>query len=462
VLSAAAGSPLAQPLQVGSFVVGNRWAIHPMEGWDATDDGRPTEQVVRRWTHFGSSGAKLIWGGEAFAVRRDGRANPRQLYHSPHNVEPMRALLQSLHHAHQQRFGTLDGLLVGLQLTHSGRFARPNRKDRLEPRIAYRHPVLDGKFNIDPADASVLFTDDDVRRLIDDYIAAAKTAQQIGFQFVDVKACHGYLGHEFLSAFDRPGPFGGDLAGRSNFLRSIIAGIRAACPGLLIGVRLSLFDRPPYRPDPARTGGGKFGPGIPESFPTPYPGFGCRRDNPLEPDLDEPVALLQMMRDQWGVALVNLSCGSPYYNPHIQRPAYFPPSDGYQPPEDPLLGCARQMLMVRQVRRLVPGLPLVGSAYTYFQEYLPHVAQAAVRDGWVDSVGLGRFVLSYPDLPADVLEGRELKVKKICRTFSDCTTAPRNGIVSGCYPLDDYYKDAPEADDLKAAKAALKQRLTLA
>jgi NADPH2 dehydrogenase len=103
---------------------------------------------------------------------------------------------------------------------------------------------------------------------------------------------------------------------------------------------------------------------------------------------------------------------------------------------------------------------MVGTAYTYFQEWLPQVAQAVVRDGWVDSVGLGRMVLAYWDLPADTLEAGELlKAKQLCRTFSDCTTAPRNGIISGCFPLDDHYKQAPEHEELKEAKAALRQRL---
>ncbi|MDH3583896.1 MAG: NADH:flavin oxidoreductase, partial [Phycisphaerae bacterium] len=190
-----------------------------------------------------------------------------------------------------------------------------------------------------------------------------------------------------------------------------------------------------------------------------YPGFGCRRDEPMHIDLDEPVRLLKMMRDELGVATVNLSAGSPYYNPHIQRPAYFPPSDGYQPPEDPLVGCHRQLDAVRQVREQVPGLPVVGSAFSYFQDFLPHVAQATVREGWVDLVGLGRLVLSYPDLPADVLEGKPLKTKKICRTFSDCTTAPRSGIISGCFPLDDYYKKSPAGEALKQAKQTLRLRL---
>jgi 2,4-dienoyl-CoA reductase-like NADH-dependent reductase (Old Yellow Enzyme family) len=465
-LSAAQGSPLAAPMKVGPFTVGNRWTIHPMEGWDATDDGLPTENVIRRWQHFGESGAKLIWGGEAFAVRRDGRANPLQLYLTPQVEKPMADLLGSLVKAHRDRFGSNadSDLLVGLQLTHSGRFCRPNRKDRLEPRIAYHHPILDRKFHIAPDDQAVVFSDSEIRQLIDCYIEAAKLAHRVGFGFVDVKHCHGYLGHEFLSAFDRPGDFGGSFENRTRFMREIISGIRAACPGLLIGVRLSLFDMPPFKPDPALSTGGKLGPGIPEDFAAslPYPGFGCNRQNPLQPDLTEPIRLLKMMRDELGVVAVNLSAGSPYYNPHIQRPAFFPPSDGYQPPEDPLVGCVRQIQMVRQVKAAVPGLPIVGTAYTYFQDFMPQVAQAVVRAGWVDSVGVGRGVLSYWDMPADVLEGNELKEKKFCRTFSDCTTAPRNGIVSGCYPLDDHYKKAPEHDALKEAKAQLRVKLAAA
>ena len=160
------------------------------------------------------------------------------------------------------------------------------------------------------------------------------------------------------------------------------------------------------------------------------------------------------MRDL-DIRLVNLSCGSPYYNPHIQRPALFPPSDGYQPPEDPLVGVARQLQMVAEIKaRFGDDLVILGSGYSYLQEYLPHVAQALVRQGKVDLAGLGRMVLSYPDLPADALETGKLTRKRICRTFSDCTTAPRNGMISGCFPLDPYYRDLPEAARLKDIKGA--------
>ena len=458
-LAAADQSPLAEPIQVGSFTVGNRWAIHPMEGWDGTEDGQPTEHTLRRWQHFGESGAKLIWGCEAYAVIPEGRANPNQLYYRPENEASLRQLQQTVINAHRQSFGSnADAdLFVGLQLTHSGRFSRPNPDKQLRPRIAYHHPLLDERCGIDVSDDSVVLTDDEIKRLIDAYIQAAKAAAQAGFQFVDVKHCHGYLGHEFLSAFTRPGPYGGDFAGRTRFLREICEGIRAEVPEMMLGVRLSFFDSFPFHPDEKTATARKRGIGVADHYSsTDYPGFGCQRDNPFEPNLEEPVRLLKLMRDELGVQLVNLSAGSPYYNPHIQRPAWYPPSDGYQPPEDPLLGCVRQIALVSEVKKQVPDLPIVGTAYSYFQEYLPHVVQPLVRNGHVDIVGLGRVVLSQWRLPADVMEGQDLaSSKKLCRTFSDCTTAPRKGLISGCFPLDDYYKSMPAFDELKKIKRDL-------
>jgi 2,4-dienoyl-CoA reductase-like NADH-dependent reductase (Old Yellow Enzyme family) len=449
ILTAGEGSPLAEPITIGNVTLGNRWCIHPMEGWDANRDGSPSAHTLRRWRHFGLSGAKLIWGGEAAAVQADGRANPHQTLATPENVQGLKALLDELLAAHRTHVGSTDDLLVGLQLTHSGRFSRPNSK-QLEPRIAYHHPLLDEKFGIDPADASVVWADSDLERLVDRYVVAAGVAHDAGYRFVDVKACHGYLLHEFLSARVRPGKFGGDFAGRTRLLRTIIGRLRDAFPELLVLVRLSAFDCVPF------VTSREVGRAMAFDHLLPYEyGFGVDRGRPLDMDLTETIQLLREMRS-WGVASVNLSCGSPYYCPHIQRPAIFPPSDGYLPPEDPLVGVARQIRATRQCKQAVGDLPLVGTGYSYLQDYLPHVAQAVVRSGGVDLVGLGRMVLSYPELPRDCLARGELARKKVCRTFSDCTTAPRSGIVSGCFPLDDYYKDLPEASELKAIKQRLK------
>jgi len=442
-----ADSPFARTYTADGFVIGNRFCILPMEGWDGTTDGRPTDLTIRRWKHFGESGAKLIWGGEAVAVRHDGRANPNQLMSSDATAGDLAKLLETLVSAHREKFGKTDDLLVGLQLTHSGRFARPNDKKRLESKILYHHPILDAKFGIEP-DASCL-SDDEIDDLIEDFVRAAKRARDAGYSFVDIKHCHGYLGHEFLSAVSREGQYGGSFENRTRFLRDVAAGIRRDVPGLAIGVRLSTFDLLPFKMGVDKVG-------EPETFEGNYPfAFGCDSQHPLEFDLSETYRFLDLLLEL-GINLVCTTAGSPYYNPHIQRPALFPPSDGYLPPEDPLAGVARQIHVTGELKKRYPQLCFVGSGYTYLQEWLPNAGQYQLRNGLADFIGIGRLVLVYPEFPADVLAGRQLQTKRLCRTFSDCTTGPRNGLVSGCFPLDPFYKDHPDAIILKAVKENLR------
>ena len=445
---------LFQPIAIGPKRCGNRLAVQPMEGCDGTLDGRPDELTFRRYVRFGSGGAKLIWGGEAVAVSHEGRANPNQLVAASHTKAGLAQLRQALVEEHRQGAGSDDGLLIGLQLTHSGRYSCPNQKGRPEPRILYHHPILDGRLNL-PLDYPLL-SDAEIEGIIEEFHAAALMASELGFDFVDIKHCHGYLGHEFLSAHTREGKYGGSFENRTRFLREIVQGIRAAAPDLRIGVRLSAFDTIPYRPDPALSTPGKPGPGIPVDHQNLIPyrwGFGVDEGDPRRADLAEPIRFLSLL-EELGVQLVNFTAGSPYYCPHIQRPALYPPSDGYLPPHDPLIDVARQLEVVKQLKQRFPKMILVGTAYSYLQDFLPHVAQAAVRLAWVDSIGLGRMVLSYPEILADVLQGRAFQHKLVCRTFSDCTTAPRNGLPSGCYPLDSYYKKSASAELLKVAKAA--------
>jgi NADPH2 dehydrogenase len=441
----AADSPLFAPLACGEIKIGNRIAINPMEGWDGAADGNPTENTLRRWRRFGQSGAKLIWGGEAVAVSHNARANPNQLVIAEHTCAGIAQLRAALISDHKQAAGSDAGLLIGLQLTHSGRYCKPNSHQRAEPRILYRHPILDRRLGL-PRDFPLL-TDGEIGGIIEEFHRAARIASELGFDFVDIKHCHGYLGHEFLSAHTREGRYGGSFENRTRFLREVVQGIRAAAPQLKIGVRVSVFDSVPFL-------GGKSGPGIPEPHAHLLPyrwGFGVNAGDPTQPDLAEPIQFLSLL-ESLSIFLVNVTAGSPYYTPHIQRPALYPPSDGYQPPEDPLIGVARQMEAARALKRRFPSLLFVGTAYSYLQDFLPHVAQAALREGWVDSVGLGRMVLTYPEIFLDAAQRGTVQHKRICRTFSDCTTAPRNGLPSGCYPLDTHYKTSAAAVQLKVAK----------
>ena len=436
-------SPLARPYVLGDRAIGNRFAVLPMEGWDSTADGRPSELTRRRWQRFGSSGAKLIFGGEAAAVRPDGKGSPSQLLISDETIGEIAELRAALVKAHQEYWDTSSDLLVGLQLTHSGRVSKPHDMKRPEPVILYRHPLLDQRFGV-TADTPVL-TDDEIAGLVEDFIRAAVLAQRAGFDFVDVKHCHGYLGHEFLSAADRPGRYGGSFENRTRFLREIVTGIQAEAPGLDIAVRLSAFDFLPFQG--GADGRGESVPFSGKSYPYAFGGDGTG----LGIDLAEPLAFLDLLAEM-KIKLVCISAGAGY-NIHLMRPAFLPPLEGYNPPEDPLAGVARLVSVTAELKRQRPNLVYVGSGYSCLQQWLPHVAQHVVSDGMADLVGIGRMCLCYPGLIADVFAGRALDRRLICRTCGDCSSAPRNGLVSGCYTLDAFYRNRPEYRRLRELKS---------
>jgi len=436
-------SPLARPYVLGDRVIGNRFAVLPMEGWDSSADGRPSELTRRRWQRFGSSGAKLIFGGEAAAVQPDGKGSPSQLLISDETIGEIAELRAALVKAHQEYWDTSSDLLVGLQLTHSGRVSKPHDMKRPEPVILYHHPLLDERSGV-TADTPVL-SDDEIAGLVEDFIRAAVLAQRAGFDFVDVKHCHGYLGHEFLSAVDRPGRYGGSFENRTRFLREIVTGIQAEAPGLDIAVRLSAFDFLPFQ-------GGADGRGEPVPFDGKSYRYAFGGDGTgLGIDLAEPLAFLDLLTEL-KIKLVCISAGAAY-NIHLMRPAFLPPLEGYRTPEDPLIGVARLVSVTAELKRQRPDLVYVGSGYSCLQQWLPHVAQHVVSDGMADLVGIGRMCLCYPGFVADVLAGRALNRRLICRTCGDCSSAPRNDLVSGCYTLDAFYRNRPEYRQLRQLKS---------
>jgi NADPH2 dehydrogenase len=316
--------------------------------------------------------------------------------------------------------------VVGLQLTHSGRYSYRR------PLLAVRDPILDPR----TAPAAVLLDDDALKRLVEPYVRAAKLAHRIGFQFVDVKQCHRYLLSELLAAITRPGPFGGSLENRTRLARDIITSIRAEVPGLMIATRMNVYDSIPYRKN-AETGVGE---PCPHTLPLDC-AWGTSAHDHLEPDLAEPIAWIAEMV-KLGVALVNVSMGSPYATPHVIRPAEVPPPDGYTAPEHPLAGVARHFGLTAEIQRAFPRLPVVGSGYSYLQEFLPHAAAANVSDGRCTFAGVGRATLAQPDFVQQLQEHGKLDRKRLCRTFSYCTALMRSKhnelgqFPTGCPPFD--------------------------
>ena len=434
-------SALAQKAECYGRVIGNRWSILPMEGWDCQADGTPSELTCRRWLRFAQSGAKLLYGTEAAAVMHSGRSNPNQLMIADHTAEALKSILAEMRRVHKEKFGCNEDLMIGLQLTHSGRFSHPNRPDKLEARTAWAHPLLDQKFHCGPEN---VVSDAEVEEIVRHFVHAAEIARNVGFDFVDIKHAHGYLGYEFLTAYERKGKYGGSFENRTRFFREIAEGIKEKCPDLPLSARISLFDILPFVK-------GADGVGIPMKWEGPYPyAFGGAGDGMnMDPDLKEPAELVRMMQS-FGVELICASIGSPYYNVHMQRPAWYPVCDGYLPPENPLYNVSRHLKAVRRIRQLCPGIKVVGSGYTALQEYLPNAAEYALAQDQTDFAGIGRMVLSYPEICADVLAGKPLDRRHICRTFGDCTNAPRNGMVSGCYPLDEFYRSREECPKLRA------------
>lgn len=419
-------SVLDQPVRVGNRTVGNRWCIQPMEGCDGDPDGRPGPLTFRRYVRFGAGGAKMIWG-EACAVSDAGRMNPRQIVLNEATRDDFARMVADCRQAHRDANGDDSDLLVGLQLTHSGRYSFRR------PLIATHDPLLVGKYGVS-ADTPLL-TDDELQGFVDEYVAAARLAASVGFDFVDVKQCHRYLLSELLGARNRPGRYGGSYENRTRLAREIFQAIRATVPGVILATRMNAFDGIPFHK-------GNNDDGVPDAWTSPLAnGWGLSDTDPLKPDLTEPLRWVADMR-ALGVALVNIALGNPYAQPHFGRPFEYPPPDGYESPEHPLMGVNRHFQAAGTIQAANPDLPVVGTGYSYLQEFLPDAGAANVRDGRITFVGLGRASLSQPDIPRQVREHGRLDRKRVCRTFSYCTALmraknhPLGQYPTGCPPFD--------------------------
>ncbi len=419
---------LAQPVRVGGAMVGNSVAIHPMEGCDGDAGGTPSELTWRRYERFARGGAKLIWF-EATAVRREGRANPRQLWIHPGNVGEFARLLEMTRRTHRETWGGDGDLLIPIQLTHSGRYSWPDRI------VASHNPLADRTTGTPPGQPVI--TDDELERLEDQFVAAAGLALDAGFTTVDVKATHGYLASELLGAKTRTGRYGGALENRARFPRNVVGKIRAAFGGkLLIAMRLGCYEGVPYVRDPAT------GIGRPMEFPVPYPyGFGVNPHDPLREDLAEVKEAIGWFRED-GVELLSVSLGVPYFNPHLGRPFETPDEGNYEQPEHPLLGVERHFRVVGELQAAFPGLPMLGAGYSWLQKFAPHAGAYNLKAGAARFFGMGRNALAYPDFPKDALETGALQEKRVCKTLTYCSylmrqkNHPLGQFPTGCPPFD--------------------------
>lgn len=402
---------LLKPFTIGSKQIPNRMVVQPMEGFDGEPDGSPGELTFRRYQRYAQGGSGLIWF-EATSVVREGRSNPHQLWIHAGSLDKFKQLVQHTRSAAHQAFDHAHEVFLVLQLTHSGRYSQPQGKPA--PLAAVHNPYLDkDKENI------VILSDDELERLQETYIKAARLARKAGFDAVDIKACHGYLIHELLSAFKRTDSrFGGSFENRSRFLREVVTEIQKQTSGLHTAVRMNIYDGIPY----------------------PY-GFGVPFDGSLTFYFFEPLELVSRLLLA-GCVLINITMGVPAYNPHVGRP-FDRPLPGWSLPEQhPLEGILLLLKAAGKTQKDFPRAAVVGTGYSWLRQFLPHVGAAVLTQRKASFIGLGRSSFAYPDAPKDLLEKGRLDPQKVCICCSGCTQLMKHGRPAGCVVRDkDVYRN---------------------
>lgn len=400
-------APLLRPVAVGRLEAPNALAVHPMEGCDANADGSPGPLTLRRYERYARGGAGLIWV-EATAVVPEGKGNPRQLLLDEANVESFANLAARVRRARAEEYGGGSRPLLVLQLTHSGRYSRPEGSRK--PVIAAHNPLLDPAFNLSP-DYPVI-ADEELDALADRFVAAARLAREAGFDAVDIKACHGYLVAELLSAHTREGRYGGSFANCTRFLLEVVERVRAAVPDLLLAVRLGVCDGMPY----------------------PY-SWGMDAAVPGKVDLAEPLRLVRLLVER-GVRLISVTAGNPYRFSYYTRPSDRETRGAPTPPEHPLEGVARLLALSRAVQEAAPEVVVVSAGFSWLRQHFPWVAAGAIGAGWLRMAGVGRLAFAYPGFTRDLRERGALDVRKVCTTCSKCSQLLREGGFAGCVTRD--------------------------
>ena len=386
-------------ITIGYWSLQNRIVIQPMEACDCTENGSPSELTKNKYLKFARSGAGMVWF-EANAVCKEGRTSEHQMMLTKENLPLFRKLVNELREAAIRASGFAPKFI--LQLTHSGR-------QSIVPMIAYRNPIYEATRPV--SDANIV-SDEYLNGLPDKFYESALLAKEAGFDGVDMKSCHGYLVQELLSAYIREGRYGGSLENRSRLLTESYRKISELADGDFIVTS---------RFDPC------------DMVPKPY-GFGTDEHNNI--DLTEAKKILRILQG-YGLKLVNITLGNPYYNPHVNRPFRIGP---YRPDESAEIGLKRFVDVETQLKREFPDMVFVGSGFSYYREDLWKRAEEQLASGVCDLVGFGRCALAYPDFYKDYLKGN-YNPQKACVACSKCTALMRNKRASGCATFDEYYKN---------------------
>ena len=390
---------LKTPLKVGNVTFHNRMGIAPMEGADSLEDGSPSDYTIRRYVNEAIGGSALIWF-EAISIVPEGRSSKTQLLLTEENVESYKRMNEKIKEAGRKANGFEPYLIM--QANHSGRYSNPD--NRPAPMIAYRHPQLE---QYRAADDSCIVTDDYLKSLEESFGKAALLAKKAGFDAVDIKSCHGYLLAELLSAYDRPGQYGGNYENRTRLLKN---GIKAAKvwedENFQVTCRLGIYDGYEY----------------------PW-GFGVSEGSGLKPDLKEPIRLVKELYGNCGIQMMNLTMGNPYATTHVTRPFDM---GKYEPEEHPFTGIGRMIAGIGEVKKAVPELVIFGSAPTYLRLFADLYTAGAVEEGFCDGMLFGRMAFADPDYANEIIKNGRIDPKRVCMTCGKCGDLIRAHKPTGC------------------------------
>lgn len=398
-------SVLRQPIQIGKKIIPNRLCIHPLEGFDGTPEGAPSDLVFRRYDRFARGGAGLIWY-ESITIADDGRCNPLQMIIKDSTVKEIKRLVVQSNNAAIECYGRRPYNV--LQLTHSGRKSvdadwNPTPLAVVEnPYIDHHHNSIDGR-----SGKLTIATDEKIEQIIEGFISAAVLSAEAGFDSVDIKVCHEYILSDLLAAFNRPGKFGGSFENRTRALFDIIEGIHKRVGNEIdICVRLNAYDYIPY----------------------PH-GWGMvKEEGIMKPNLSEPIKLCRMLVEK-GVELINISAMMPRYRPYGKGNL----NASEKPEISPYSGTYELLKATKKIRDAVPGGIFVATGLTWMEQFGANVGAGGINEGWFDIAGFGRQALAYPDFARDIMQEDQMKRGKCCITCHKCYELIRKGhTMTGC------------------------------
>jgi 2,4-dienoyl-CoA reductase-like NADH-dependent reductase (Old Yellow Enzyme family) len=233
-------TPFELPAPRGALTLPNRLVIAPMCQYSAVD-GAAGDWHLAHWSSLLNSGAGLLTI-EATGVTPEGRITPDCLGLWDERTE------QALGDTLQRARRLAPPMPVCIQLAHAGRKASSAAPWRGGMLLS---PAQGGWLSLAPSALPQLpdepppaaMTAAQLVAVREAFVAAARRAQRIGIDAVELHAAHGYLLHQFLSplANQRTDDYGGNLENRMRFALEVFAAVRAVFDGPL-GVRVSATD----------------------------------------------------------------------------------------------------------------------------------------------------------------------------------------------------------------------------